>query len=103
MVTQSRAVAVGDGVGRPDLTAPGMVPAMTDEAPTVDPMAPVLDDEQLARLANFGRRRPVETGDILYRNGDATYDFYVVLSGEVIVIPVAECGASSPPIPSCRT
>ena len=59
---------------------------MTDEAPTVDPMAPVLDAEQLALLAGFGERRRVEAGEILYREGDANYDFYVVLSGRVEIV-----------------
>lgn len=63
-----------------------MVPGMTDDTPTVDPMAPVLDREQLALLANFGQRRRVEPGDILYREGDATYDFYVVLGGRVEIV-----------------
>jgi len=63
-----------------------MVPGMTDDTPAVDPMAPVLDGEQLALLAGFGQRRRVEAGDILYRDGDTTYDFYVVLSGVVEIV-----------------
>src|SRR5688572_4576583 len=63
-----------------------MVPGMTDDAPAVDPMAPVLDAEQLALLAGFGRRRRVEAGDILYRDGDVSYDFHVVLSGRVEIV-----------------
>src|SRR5688572_510383 len=45
----------GRAVGS-DWTAPGRVPAMTDDAPNVDPTAPVLDAEQLALLAGFGER-----------------------------------------------
>src|SRR5687767_2372665 len=63
-----------------------MVPGMTDDAPAVDPMAPVLDAEQLALLAGFGRRRRVDAGDILYRDGDVSYDFHVVLSGRVEIV-----------------
>ena len=59
---------------------------MTDDAPTVDPMAPVLDAEQLALLGGFGERRRVEAGEILYREGDATYDFYVVVGGRVEIV-----------------
>jgi thioredoxin reductase (NADPH) len=58
---------------------------MTDEALNSDPAAPVLDADQLAVLAGFGQRRRVERGDILYAEGDATYDFFVVLSGVVEV------------------
>ena len=53
---------------------------------TDDPSAPTLNDDQLALLAGFGRQRHVEIGDILYAEGDASYDFYVVLSGTVEII-----------------
>jgi thioredoxin reductase (NADPH) len=51
--------------------------------PDDDPAAPTLDDAQLALLAGFGERRPIVVGDVLYAEGDVTYDFYVVLSGTV--------------------
>jgi thioredoxin reductase (NADPH) len=47
---------------------------------------PELDAAQLALLGEFGDRRTVAPGDILYAEGDATYDFYVVLSGSVDII-----------------
>src|ERR1051326_6843392 len=50
-----------------------------------DPSAPTLTAEQLSVLAGFGQRRPVAVGDVLYAEGDAAYDFYVVLSGLVEV------------------
>ncbi|HYH48803.1 MAG TPA: FAD-dependent oxidoreductase [Acidimicrobiia bacterium] len=59
---------------------------MTDESLNMDPAAPTLDDEQLAALAGFGHRRPVQPGDVLYAEGDATYDFFVVLSGAVDIV-----------------
>src|SRR5436305_4572630 len=55
-------------------------------APTDDPAAPTLDSDQLALLTGFGERRRVAVGDVLYRDGDAAYDFYVVLSGAVDII-----------------
>ena len=55
-------------------------------APSDDPAAPTLDADQLALLAGFGERRRVAAGDVLYRDGDAAYDFYVVLSGAVDII-----------------
>jgi thioredoxin reductase (NADPH) len=59
---------------------------MTDEALNSDPAAPTLDEDQLAVLAGFGQRRRVERGDILYAEGDASYDFFVVLSGAVDIV-----------------
>ena len=51
-----------------------------------DPASPTLDDAQLAVLAGFGERRSVAVGDVLYADGDAGYDFFVVLSGAVDII-----------------
>jgi thioredoxin reductase (NADPH) len=61
---------------------------MTDQPVglTEDDAAPTLDEAQLALLAGFGQRRPVEAGEVLYAEGDATYDFYVLLSGLVEVV-----------------
>src|SRR5436309_2593544 len=53
---------------------------------TDDPAAPTLDADQLALLDGFGERRSVDVGDVLYAEGDATYDFFVVLSGTVDII-----------------
>src|SRR6266700_8134259 len=46
---------------------------------------PTLADSELAVLAALGTRRPVAVGEYLYREGDITYDFYVILSGAVEV------------------
>jgi thioredoxin reductase (NADPH) len=54
--------------------------------PTDDPAAPTLTDAQLAVLAGFGEGRPIAAGDVLYAEGDATYDFFVVLSGTVDIV-----------------
>src|SRR6476619_7585000 len=52
-----------------------------------DPTAfPTLDARQVALLDALGTRRQVTAGEYLYREGDATYDFYVVLSGEVEIV-----------------
>jgi thioredoxin reductase (NADPH) len=48
--------------------------------------APTLDAEALAELAPFGEARAVAVGDILYRAGDESYDFCVVLEGAVDII-----------------
>ena len=52
-----------------------------------DPAAfPHLDDAEIAQLEPYGRRRVVHQGQYLYRAGDSSYDFYVVLSGLVEVV-----------------
>ena len=45
-----------------------------------------LDDAQLAALERLGVRRPIAAGEYLYREGDPSYDFYVVLAGVVEVV-----------------
>ena len=42
---------------------------------------PTLTDADLAVLDKLGTRRPMAAGEYLYREGDATYDFIVVVSG----------------------
>ena len=52
---------------------------------------PTLTDADMAVMAELGTRRPVAAGEYLYRQGDVTYDFHVVVSGSVEV--VAQDGA----------
>jgi thioredoxin reductase (NADPH) len=40
----------------------------------------------IALVLNHGVRRPIEVGEYLFRQGDETYEFYVVLSGAVEII-----------------
>lgn len=49
-------------------------------------MIPTLDDGEIAVLERAGRRRPILPGEYLYREGDVTYDFFVILSGEVEIV-----------------
>jgi thioredoxin reductase (NADPH) len=49
-----------------------------------------LNDAELASLARLGVRRPVAAGEYLYREGDASYDFYVVLSGAIEIVVNSE-------------
>lgn len=51
-----------------------------------DVIAPVLDDAALAELAEFGHEEEVAAGDVLYRAGDASYDFFVVLAGHAQIV-----------------
>jgi thioredoxin reductase (NADPH) len=55
---------------------------MTDTPSTVDDLTP----DQLAILGQFGERRRVSPGEILFDVGDATYNFYVVMSGAVDIV-----------------
>jgi thioredoxin reductase (NADPH) len=47
---------------------------------------PRLGDEQRARLRAVGGVRKVESGDVLFREGDAGYDFFLVESGAVTIV-----------------
>ena len=56
------------------------------ETPDADGAFPRLTDAQLALLAEHGERRPVEAGDVLFREGEPTGTFFVVLSGLVAIV-----------------
>ena len=47
---------------------------------------PTLTDADMAVMDKLGTRRPMAAGDYLYREGDATYDFIVVVSGSVDMV-----------------
>jgi thioredoxin reductase (NADPH) len=47
---------------------------------------PTLDDADLAVFDALGTRRSIAVGEYLYRQGDATYDFFVVVSGAVDIL-----------------
>src|SRR5947208_5656082 len=47
---------------------------------------PTLNDSELAVLEALGSRRSVAVGEYLYREGDTTYDFYVILSGAAEIV-----------------
>ena len=49
-----------------------------------------LSGADLAALGRLGVRRAVAAGEYLYREGDASYDFYVVLSGAVEIFVKSE-------------
>ncbi|HTK09306.1 MAG TPA: FAD-dependent oxidoreductase [Ktedonobacteraceae bacterium] len=59
--------------------------------PTDDAVAfPTLDDSELAVLEALGTRRSVAVDEYLYREGDTTYDFYVILSGATDIVVHAD-------------
>jgi thioredoxin reductase (NADPH) len=45
-----------------------------------------LADSELTVLETLGIQRPVTVGEYLYREGDTTYDFYVIRSGAVEIV-----------------
>jgi thioredoxin reductase (NADPH) len=47
---------------------------------------PELDHAEITELERLGTRRSVPAGEYLYREGDTTYDFFVVLSGTVDIV-----------------
>jgi thioredoxin reductase (NADPH) len=47
---------------------------------------PRLNSEQRDALATLGERLTVASGDVLFREGDDSYDFYVVESGAVAIV-----------------
>jgi thioredoxin reductase (NADPH) len=49
-------------------------------------LEPTLSASALAELAPFGEERAVEVGDTLFRAGDESYDFAVVLEGAVDIV-----------------
>ena len=49
----------------------------------------MLSASQLARLAALGEERTANAGDVLYRVGDQSYPFIVILDGEVAILDAA--------------
>jgi thioredoxin reductase (NADPH) len=55
---------------------------MVDEAEA----APTLDAADMVLVAELGSPRRVQEGEYLYREGDVTYDFFVLVSAEVDIV-----------------
>ena len=58
-------------------------PLLDDDDPA---LFPKLTDEQVALLARYGEERPIKVGEVLFREGDASYDAMVLLEGRVAVV-----------------
>jgi thioredoxin reductase (NADPH) len=65
--------------------------AMTDVTQT-DAAWPEIDEATLDELRGFGETRAVERGEILYRAGEPTPDFFVVLEGECEIVRLDDSG-----------
>jgi thioredoxin reductase (NADPH) len=57
-----------------------------EEPPNLSGAFPRLDGDQRARLRDLGEVRAVEPGDVLFREGDDSYDFFVIESGAVTIV-----------------
>ena len=52
----------------------------------------ILDAADMALVADLGTRRQVDAGEYLYRAGDLTYDFFVLVSAEVDIVLSVDAG-----------
>lgn len=70
------------------------VNASADLTETPDPYGafPRLTEEQVAALQTVGERRSVRPGDVLYREGEGSDDFFVILEGKVAVLEDSSAG-----------
>jgi len=57
-----------------------------EEPPDRNGAFPRLNDDQRARLLAVGELRKVAPGDVLFKDGDDSYDFFVVESGAVAIV-----------------
>src|SRR5262249_29885915 len=58
-------------------------PVLDDDDPT---LFPKLTDAQVRLLERYGRTRPTQVGDVLFREGDASSDAMVLMEGLVTVV-----------------
>jgi thioredoxin reductase (NADPH) len=57
-----------------------------EEPPDRNGAFPRLDDDQRARLRAVGEVREVASGEVLFREGDDSYDFFAVESGAIAIV-----------------
>jgi thioredoxin reductase (NADPH) len=62
------------------------LPAPASETPDTYGAFPRLSDQQLEALAEHGERRRTEPGDVLFREGEQSSEFFVVLEGKVAIV-----------------
>jgi thioredoxin reductase (NADPH) len=56
--------------------------------------APVLSASELSEVAAYGTERSMRVGELLFRAGEASYDLFVVLEGEVDVVRFEDADAA---------
>jgi thioredoxin reductase (NADPH) len=62
------------------------LPQGPPETPDTNGAYPRLSEEQIRVFGMHGERRPVQPGDVLFRDGDQWADFFVVLAGKVAIV-----------------
>ena len=62
-----------------------ITPGAVAETPDHNGAHPRLTEGQLETLSTLGERRATTSGQVLFREGERHYDFYVVLAGTVAV------------------
>src|SRR3974390_225019 len=71
-------------------SATGEAEGLTDSPPLLDDddpaLFPKLTDAQVQMLSRYGEVRPIEAGDVLWGQGESSYDVMVVLEGLVSVV-----------------
>jgi thioredoxin reductase (NADPH) len=77
---------MADGTPTSGIGLPHAHAGTAEETPDLYGAFPRLSDEQIAYLAPYGSRRATSEGEILFRAGDQSCDFFVVLSGTAAVI-----------------
>jgi thioredoxin reductase (NADPH) len=61
-------------------------PATLPETPDLSGAYPRLDERRIADLSQYGERRPVSPGEVLYREGEPVGEFIVILRGKVTTV-----------------
>jgi len=62
---------------------------MAENVEITEGMFPKLDDAQIARLLPLGQERQVAAGEIVFDQGDSEHGVFVVLSGSIQLVSVA--------------
>jgi len=52
----------------------------------IEKIFPQLTPEQINRIAEHGRTRPVKPGELLIEQGDTSVPFFVVITGDVEIV-----------------
>jgi thioredoxin reductase (NADPH) len=73
-----------DGSGSSQWSSAGSIGAASQQA--YAGRSPVLDAAQLEVLRNYGSEHDMAAGEVLFADGDLTYDLIVVVSGEARII-----------------
>jgi len=68
---------------------------MPESSEPTDPMFPLLDDAQIARLAPFGERRQAPAGAVLFEQGDVHRGIFIVLGGSIELIGISAGGEAA--------